>query len=62
MTHKIYMSAKLRSVQPGNPSILVGFCNSVHAYSNVAFPAEPRNCQRCYQGTPRAGSGKWGRA
>jgi hypothetical protein len=26
MTHKTHLSAQLRSVQPGNPSILVGFC------------------------------------
>ncbi len=48
MIHKIHAGENLPSVQAGMPYQIIGFRQSVHDYSNVAYPQELRNCVRCH--------------
>ena len=49
MTHKIHAGAILPSVQAGKPYIIIGNRQSVHDYSNVLIPSDPRNCSFCHE-------------
>ncbi len=48
MTHKIHMGVDLPSVQAGGKYIIIGHNQSVHDYSEVAFPADVRRCTTCH--------------
>jgi OmcA/MtrC family decaheme c-type cytochrome len=48
MTHKIHRGEDLPSVQAGEPYIVIGYRQSVHDYSNVAYPQDIRNCTSCH--------------
>lgn len=48
MIHKIHMGEMLPSVEAGNPYFIVGFRDTVHDYSEVIFPQDTRNCQKCH--------------
>lgn len=59
MIHKIHMGSQLPSVQGGHPYQIIGFQGSVNDFSDVVFPADPRNCQMCHEnGAPPQG-GTW---
>jgi len=51
MTHKIHMGKDLPSVIAGKPYQIIGFNQSVADYSTVAFPADPRRCNACHDGS-----------
>ncbi|MDE2150202.1 MAG: OmcA/MtrC family decaheme c-type cytochrome [Gammaproteobacteria bacterium] len=48
MIHKIHDGANLPSVQAGTPYIIYGFQNSVNDFSDVVFPQDVRNCEKCH--------------
>jgi OmcA/MtrC family decaheme c-type cytochrome len=50
MIHKIHTGADLPSVQGGTPYQIIGFQNSVHDFSEAAFPQPVTNCTTCHQG------------
>ncbi len=49
LIHKIHMGRELPSVRAGKPYQVIGFQQSVHDYSTVAFPADARNCTFCHE-------------
>ncbi len=50
MVHKIHRGAELPSVQEGTPYQIVGFRDSVHDFSEVEFPQNIKNCEKCHGG------------
>jgi OmcA/MtrC family decaheme c-type cytochrome len=54
MIHKIHRGSSLPSVQAGTPYRIIGFRQSVHDYSNVTFPDDVRNCERCHKNAPQS--------
>ena len=57
MVHKIHRGENLPTVQAGEPYVIVGFNQSTHDYSEVAFPQDVRNCTTCHNG-PQANAYK----
>lgn len=49
MVHKIHMGEELPSVQAGTPYQIIGRNGSVHDWSTVVHPADPRRCEVCHQ-------------
>ena len=49
MAHKIHMGEELPSVQAGTPYQIIGRNGSVHDYSTVVHPSDPRRCEVCHQ-------------
>jgi OmcA/MtrC family decaheme c-type cytochrome len=57
MTHKIHMGKDLPSVRGGKPYQIIGNAQSLNDYSDIGFPANPRNCEACHvQSGPDAAS------
>lgn len=50
MVHKIHFGHLLPSVIAGTPYRIYGNQNSIHDYSTVAHPQDPRNCDSCHEG------------
>jgi OmcA/MtrC family decaheme c-type cytochrome len=51
MVHKIHRGEKLHTVEDGGSYIIWGFRDRPHDYSEVKFPQDIRNCQRCHDET-----------
>jgi OmcA/MtrC family decaheme c-type cytochrome len=51
MVHKIHSGHNLPSVLAGTPYQIYGNQNSIHDYSTVAHPQDPRNCDSCHEGS-----------
>ena len=49
MTHKIHMGHNLPSVLAGGKYQIIGYQQSVHDYSTVAFPSDRNNCAVCHE-------------
>lgn len=49
MIHRIHMGEHLPSVIAGTPYKIIGNANSVHDYSEVAFPSPVQQCQVCHE-------------
>jgi OmcA/MtrC family decaheme c-type cytochrome len=49
MVHKIHMGENLPSVKAGKPYQIIGFGQSVHDFSEVAFPRDVRSCDTCHK-------------
>jgi OmcA/MtrC family decaheme c-type cytochrome len=55
LIHRIHAGSSLPSVQAGKPFIVIGFGQSVHDYSHIAYPPDVRNCQTCHKpGRPQS--------
>jgi OmcA/MtrC family decaheme c-type cytochrome len=59
MTHKIHAGSALPSVQAGKPYQIIGNAQSVHDYSEIAFPADARNCNACHEQDNAAQKEAW---
>lgn len=57
MVHKIHRGEFLKTVEAGGVYRIIGNRQSVHDYSEVAFPQDVRNCTTCHTG-PAANSWK----
>ncbi len=49
MTHKIHMGSSLPSVKAGGKYQIIGHQQTVADYSEIAFPADARNCMACHE-------------
>jgi len=49
MIHKIHRGEGLPSVRAGKPYVIIGYNQSVHDYSHIAFPTDTRNCLICHE-------------
>ncbi len=49
MVHKIHMGSQLPSVKAGKPYQIIGNQQSLHDYSTVVDPADPRRCEVCHE-------------
>jgi OmcA/MtrC family decaheme c-type cytochrome len=54
MAHKIHMGDNLPSVKAGTPYVIVGNSQSVHDFSTVALPRDPRSCTTCHKDASQA--------
>ncbi len=50
LIHKIHRGASLPSVEAGTPYRIIGFNQSVTDFSDVVFPQDIRNCEKCHGG------------
>lgn len=49
LIHKIHAGEHLPSVAAGGKYVIIGNQQSVHDYSEVAFPSDLRSCQTCHE-------------
>jgi OmcA/MtrC family decaheme c-type cytochrome len=60
MIHRIHTGADLPSVVAGKPYQIIGNAQSLHDFSKVSFPADPRNCESCHEpGSAAAQKDAW---
>jgi OmcA/MtrC family decaheme c-type cytochrome len=50
LIHKIHRGASLPSVEAGTPYQIIGHNQSVADFSDVVFPQDIRNCEKCHGG------------
>ncbi len=49
MVHKIHMGSSLPSVEGGKDYIIIGNSQSVHNYSEIAYPPGANTCETCHK-------------